>query len=309
MKLLILIKDIARSVRPRQWLKNLSLFAAIAFWGSLFDSAKLFPVIKSFVIFCLVSSAVYLINDIVDAPKDRLHPIKKNRPIASGAVSPILAGIIAICLLVFALPQALTLNKDFFLMVIAYLTLQAFYIFLLRDIIIVDALAVAFGFVIRVYAGSVVAAVSISSWLALTVVGLSLLLAFGKRRSERTLLEKIDHIKTRATLEHYPNAMLDAIISMASSMTILSYSLFAFQTSGSAAIQPLIGFLPQSLSAPKWMMLTIPLVIYGVARYLYVIYEKKEGESPDRVLLSDMPLLIAVTSWVSLTIAIIYGLD
>ncbi len=309
MKFLILIKDIARSVRPRQWLKNLSLFAAITFWGELFEPGKFSLVSRAFLIFCAVSSAVYLINDIADAPKDRLHPIKKNRPIAKGLVPSWLAGMIAFFLLLFALPVAANLNRDFLLMIISYLVLQAFYIFMLRDIIIMDALAVAGGFVIRVYAGSVVAAISISSWLALTVVGLSLLLAFGKRRSERTLLEKIDHIKTRATLEHYPNAMLDAIISMASSMTILSYSLFAFQTSPSAVVQPLIGLLPQSLAAPKWMMLTIPLVIYGVARYLYVIYEKKEGESPDRVLLSDMPLLFSVTSWVALTIAIIYGLD
>lgn len=308
MKVFLLVKEILRLLRPRQWLKNLSLFAAITFWGTLFDPNQLTLVAKAFIIFCGVSSAVYILNDLVDIKSDRLHPYKKNRPLASGKV-PVEIGILMMIGLFFVfLPAAYLLNSHFFTMVATYVALQVLYSFVLRNVIILDALTVAGGFVLRVYAGSIVAGISLSSWLALTMIGLSLLLAFGKRRSERTLLEALGPIKTRATLEHYPNAMLDAIISMASSMTIISYSLFAFQTSPSGALPELLSFLPQSLGAPKWMMLTIPIVIYGTARYLYCIYEKKEGESPAHVLLSDMPLLAAVVVWTFSVVAIIYGL-
>ena len=175
-----------------------------------------------------------------------------------------------------------------------------------------DSLWVAAGFVLRVYAGAFVFPTPISAWLILSVIGLSLLLAFGKRRSERTLLSSL-HKKflTRETLRHYPDTLLDSIIAMSASYAALSYSIFAFfafeglPKGGSISLSEL---LPTTLSEPKWALLTVPLVIYGIARYLYVIYEKKQGESPEKVLITDLPLLSTMFLWVLALFIIIYAL-
>jgi len=172
-------------------------------------------------------------------------------------------------------------------------------------------LVVASGFVLRVFAGGFGTNTSLSSWLALTTIGLSLLLAFGKRRSEKTLLRKFTDrgdSDTRKTLRHYPDEMLDSMISMSSSICVITYALFTFEVSPQGVENSLVDFLPSTLRTPKWMMLTIPIVIYGVARYLYVIYEKEEGESPERVLLSDRSLLRAVLFWGAAIMGIIYVL-
>lgn len=300
--------QLLRTARPRQWLKNLSLYAAIAFSGELFRWDFFSQVSKAVVVFCLASSAVYIFNDLIDAPKDRLHPIKKNRPLASGRLSPQVAVMAIAALLGVVLVSAWSLSPYFLGMVLLYLLLQIAYTFKIREVIILDAMTVAAGFILRVYAGSVVVMVSLSSWIVLTTIGLALLMAFGKRRSERTILEGQNRPATRGTLEHYPNTLLDAMISMSSAYTIISYSLFAFQNSPVKTTPLFLGFIPQTLASPKWMMLTIPLVIYGVARYLYVIYEKKEAESPERVLLSDYPLLGTVIMWSLSLVVIIYGL-
>lgn len=307
--------QIFRSIRPRQWLKNLVLVAPILFSGQLFDEKSSHEVLVAFVVFCLVSSSAYLINDIVDAPKDRSHPFKKLRPIASGKLRPATAIICACSLIFFSIYFANSyLNKFFVLAVITFVALQLSYTFILRNLIIVDSLAVAGAFILRVFAGSFATETSISSWLILATIGISLLLAFGKRRSERTLLAsqpaRTQAIMppTRETLTHYPDTLLDSMISMSASFAIISYALFSFQISPKIQPHYLLWILPPTLTAPKWMMLTIPFVIYGVARYLYVIYEKKEGESPERVLLSDGPLIITISLWLLTTISIIYFL-
>lgn len=298
---------ILKSTRPRQWLKNLSIYAPLVFWGDLFRPEGFLKTTKAVLLFCVISSAVYLINDVVDAKRDRQHPFKKHRPIAAKKLSSRLALFVAAALLTFGLVGAFLLESYFFFPVLAYFLLQLFYSLWLRNVIILDALTIALGFILRVFAGAWVLPVPLSSWLVLSTIGLALLLAFGKRRSERTILaaEGIS-VRTRKTLEHYPDTLLDATISMSAAYAILSYSLFAFQTSPLPET-PLFGtFLPATISQPKLMMLTIPLVIYAVARYLYVIYEKKEGESPGRVLLSDYPLLASVLLWGLVVVAIIY---
>ena len=303
------IKYLLITTRPLQWFKNLSLFAAITFSGSLFSSVALLEVGKAFVIFCGLSSATYLINDVVDAPKDRLHPLKKKRPIPSGNLSVDTALITAFLLITLLLPAALMLDKFFFLLALAYITLQFFYSFIIRQIIILDALTVALGFIFRVYAGSLVVDAPISSWLIVATIGLSLLLAFGKRRSESTLLETYQlQQSTRKTLEHYPLTLLDAMISVSASIAIISYVLFTFQISPTNSVLTLSGLLPTTLLKPKWMMLSIPFVIYGVARYLYVIYEKREGESPAEVMFSDKPLLFTILAWFIFTVTTLYGI-
>lgn len=295
------------SARPRQWLKNISLYAPLVFWGELFRPEGLIKVTKAVILFSIVSSAVYLINDVIDARRDRRHPFKKRRPIAAGELSAGTALFVAAVLLTFGLGASFLLELHFFLLVLGYFLLQIFYSLWLRQAIILDALAIALGFILRVFAGAWVLPVPLSSWLALSTVGLALLLAFGKRRSERTILaaEGLSP-RTRKTLEHYPDTLLDAMISMSATYAIISYSLFAFRTSPLPASSFFETFLPVTIAQPKLMMLTIPLVIYAVARYLYVIYEKKEGEIPEKVLLSDYPLLASVAVWCLLVIAIIY---
>jgi hypothetical protein len=195
---------------------------------------------------------------------------------------------------------------------IFYILIQIVYTLYLKNIIIMDSLAIATLFVIRVFAGGFASDTSVSSWLTLATIGLSLLLAFGKRRSEKTIvaqyLTEEDPGETRETLKHYPDNLLDSMISMSAAYSIITYSLFVFQISPETFSQSLSPFLPSILSSPKWMMLSIPIVIYGVARYLYVIYEKHEGESPDRVLLSDKPLLGSVMLWGLFIVFVIYVL-
>jgi len=302
-----ILKDLLLSARPRQWLKNLVLLAAPFFAREILNPGVFGKVLTAVFVFCALSSASYLINDVVDQQHDQLHPLKKNRPIAAGRISIPLAlstaGILDFGALTFAY---LNFNQYFFGVALVFILLQITYSLWTRNIIIIDALWVAVAFILRVYAGAFVLPTPISSWLILSTIGLSLLLAFGKRRSERTLLSKLhQHLLTRVTLRHYPDALLDSMIAMAAAYTALSYSIFAFQTSpaGSSLLTEL---LPPTLSSPKWSLLTVPLVIYGIARYLYIIYEKKEGESPERVILSDLPLLSTLAIWVSALFVIIY---
>lgn len=307
-----LIYQIVRTARPRQWLKNLSVFAAPIFAGRLFIGDTFDLTLRAFFAFCVLSSGAYFLNDIIDAPRDRAHPIKKNRAIASGKLSLGLASFISVALILIALVFSfLYLDSFFSLMLVTYIVLQVLYSFYFRNVIILDSLIVASGFVIRVFAGGFASRTSISSWLALTTIGISMLLAFGKRRSEKTILAKYvssGQIETRSTLRHYPDTLLDSMISMSASYTIFTYSLFSFMISPSRVSRTVSDFLPSVLKNPKLMMLTIPIVIYGVARYLYVIYEKNEGESPERALLSDMPLLASVILWGVVTFGIIFFL-
>lgn len=269
--------------------------------------------IEAFVVFCLISSGVYFFNDLIDAPKDRLHPIKKNRPIASGKISTKTAWVMVCLLWIPALVYSFSNIGTFFsLAAIAYIVVSGFaYSLYFRNVIILESLFVASGFIIRVFAGGFASESSISSWLILTTIGLSLLLAFGKRRSERTILQKHlgktgKEIDTRKTLRHYPDSLLDSMISMSATFCVITYALFAFQTSPQYVNDSFASFLPSIIRSPKWMMLTIPLVIYGVARYLYVIYEKEGGESPERILLQDMPLLAAVVLWGVIILTIVF---
>ncbi len=292
--------QIIRTARPRQWLKNLAIIAPALILDNILDIKVISSLIDGFIAFCLMSSGAYFVNDIIDAPKDRLHPIKKNRPIASGKINIFFAWIIALIFIGGALLYSFVFNGNFFtIILLIYILIQLLYSTFLRNIIILDSLTVASGFVLRVIAGGIVAEIAISSWLILTTIALSLLLAFGKRRSEKTLLSETKVTsETRATLKNYPDNLLDSMITMSATFCIVTYSFFTFQVSPELSLGRLKGFLPSSIDTPKWLMLTIPIVIYGIARYLYVIYEKKQGESPERVLLSDKPLFLTVLTWV-----------
>ena len=308
MEALKLLKKILISARPKQWIKNLVVFAPAFLGGEILNLGALPKLIEAFMVFSLLSSCAYLINDVRDREKDRRHPVKKKRPIASGNLSPLSALVTTVLVGGATLFYTATnFNQYFFAGTVTFIILQLSYTFLIRDIIIMDALWVAAAFVVRVYSGAFVLPTPLSAWVVLSVIGLSLLLAFGKRRSERTLLYKLHKkLTTRSTLRQYPDALLDSMISLSASYSALAYSIFAFQTSPQGGLN--FSFLPATLSSPKWIMLTIPVVFYGLARYLFVIYEKKEGESPEKVLLTDLPLLLTIFLWLAALFAIIYVL-
>lgn len=294
------------SARPRQWLKNLSVFAAIFFGGQLFNLDSLRLVTLVFIVFSLQSSAVYLVNDVIDIKADRIHFSKKERPIAKGLVSPQLALLTSFILSSTSLYLSFQISDLIFFSNVVFLAVQILYSLYLKQVILFDVLAIALNFMIRVFAGSFVINEPLSSWLILTVMMLSLFLAIGKRRSEVTLLSFRQAVEHRKILSHYPITLLDGMVFMMATASLLTYSLFTFNTGKDTGTNFLQTYLPTTLSNPRWLMLTIPLVVYGIFRYLYLIFEKKEGESPEKVLLTDVPLFTTVLLWVLLSFLSIY---
>jgi 4-hydroxybenzoate polyprenyltransferase len=307
------IITIARTLRPRQWLKNLTLYAGILFTGRLFVQLDFYTVTLAVFIFCIATSSVYVFNDIVDAPKDRLHPFKRKRPIAAGDVSFAHAYILGISLLILSLSLAIWLSPRFFLSVFAYILLQFAYMYYLKHVIILDVIAIATGFLLRIYAGVWVIGTHLNIWFLLCVMSFALFIAIGKRRAEATLLHGFaDHAdvgKVRSTLMHYPESLLHSYTTMFATSTLLTYAFFAFLqptiTPNAFFASFLYNLIPR-IAETKWLMITVPFVIYGIMRYLYLIYERREGESPERIVLNDKPLLITVVSWFFLTFAVIY---
>src|SRR3989344_1616053 len=302
-------------LRPRQWIKNLALFAAITFSGQLFDTISFWQVSLGFAAFCLLSSSTYIINDLLDVHKDRLHPFKRNRPIASGRVGINEAFVMLAITLGAALVLSFYLNWIFFMIAVIYLVLQMLYSLFFKSIAVFDILFIASGYILRILAGASIVNFHISVWLLLTTISLSLFLATGKRRSELTLLQGVKKIRIdeiRKSLSHYSEPLLDSFSTIFATSTFIFYTMFTFlanPTGLQIQIDVLLPeFLPFEFLNRKWLMITIIPVIYGIMRYLQDIYERKEGESPDKVLMSDKSLLGAVISWAFLVIFIIYVL-
>jgi len=302
-------------LRPRQWIKNLALFAAITFSGQLFNYSSFWQVTLGFAAFCLLSSSTYIINDLLDIHKDRLHPFKKNRPIASGRVGVNEAFVMLAITLTAALVLSFYLNWVFFMIAVIYLVLQMLYSLFFKSIAVFDILFIASGYILRILAGASIVNFHISVWLLLTTISLSLFLATGKRRSELTLLQGVKKIRIdeiRKSLSHYSEPLLDSFSTIFATSTFIFYTMFTF-LANPAGLQIQIDillpeFLPFEFLNRKWLMITIIPVIYGIMKYLQDIYEKKEGESPDKVLMSDKPLLGAVIAWALLVVFIIYVL-
>ncbi len=304
--------SLLKLVRPRQWIKNFAIFAAITFSGELLNPAIFQKVLMSFIVFCMLSSATYIINDAFDIKKDRLHPFKRFRPLANGDIPIFFALIIALVLISASLFLGFFVTLGFFILAIVYLLVQLLYSTFLKSIAVGDILAIASGYILRVYAGEAASGFHISVWLLLTVISVSLFLAIGKRRSELTLLstnKDVNVALVRKSLSHYSERLLDVYASIFATSTFISYSLFTFLENpkgfklGIDILLP--DFLPEFLQR-KWLMITIAPVVYGLMRYLQDIYEKKEGESPERVLLSDKPLLATVLIWIILVVVITY---
>lgn len=301
-----------RLVRPRQWIKNFAIFAAITFSGELFNLPVLEKVLLGFFVFCGLSSATYIINDIFDVKKDRLHPFKKFRPLANGDIPIPFAAVLAAFLIIISLFIAREVTPAFFALGLIYLAIQFLYSSYLKSVAVLDILLIAAGYILRVYGGEFASGFHISVWLLLTTISISLFLAVGKRRSELTLLlgnKNIDIAATRKSLSHYSERLLDVYASIFATSTFVSYSLFTFLENSKGFNLNLGILMPDFFPAffqRKWLMITIIPVVYGLMRYLQDIYEKHEGESPERVLLSDKPLLATVLIWTVLVIGIIY---
>lgn len=298
--------ELFKSLRPEQWLKNLAIFAPAFFAGQILVPTAWNNLIWAFVLLSAASSGSYLINDLIDREADRLHPLKKHRPIASGALPEPLAALVAVFLLTASVALSFNLPIYFTLTVLTFIILQLSYNFLFKNIILLDVMVIAASFSLRVFAGAFVLPVPLSAWLILTTISLSLFLAIGKRRGEVTLLTHKLAAKHRGVVSHYPTTLLDGMTFTMAAMTLSTYALFTFNQPELETRRRLAELLPQTLSSPKWLMVTIPFVIYGIFRYLYVIYEKREGASPERVLASDRPLLLAIVLWISFSYAALY---
>lgn len=281
-----------RTLRPRQWTKNGFVFVPLIFDVKLFEWLPLSRTLAGFVMLCLVSGTVYLINDLVDIEKDRQHPTKRNRPLASGQLSKSVAIGVAILIPAVVLPISYVLDVTFGLILSGYLTLQLAYSLWLKNQVIIDVMVVAAGFVLRVAAGvPLVWAERFSPWLYVFTTLLALFIVMGKRRQEIVLLKK-EASNARAILDHYSLPFLDEMMAVVTAGTVMTYALYTFSAPN----------LPEN----NMMMLTIPFVIYGIFRYLYVIHIQGNGGAPDEVVLTDRPLQLAVVLFGLSVITILY---
>ncbi len=305
------VKILFQALRIPQWLKNLAIFAAILFTGQLFNPYLFFLSFKAFLIFCLISSGSYLINDVIDAPRDRNHPFKKFRPVASGEIKEKEAFFLAAFLILIGLFWATKISSAFFLTSLVFIFLHLIYSLKLKHIAVVDIFIIALGYIIRVYAGEFATGFHISFWLALCAISLSLFLAVGKRRAELTLIQSAEKLsgKTRPSLGKYNERLLDTYTAMFASSTWITYAYYTFlerPPALSRAFGKIFDFMFPGAEYRKWLMITIPLVIFGIMRYMQLIYEKQEGEQPEKILITDKPLLTIVILWGLLVIAFIY---
>jgi 4-hydroxybenzoate polyprenyltransferase len=274
-------KALLKTMRPKQWIKNVFVFAALVFDVQLFRLGPLVNTVLAVIAFCLISSAVYLINDLVDIDRDRQHPTKRNRPLPSGQLRPQVALVAAVAIPLVVIPLALVFNTALGLIVAGYFALMLLYSFWLKHIVIIDVMTIAAGFVLRVAAGVVVISVArFSPWLYVCMTLLAIFLGVGKRRHELfTLGENAN--SHRAILEHYSIELIDQMSVVVTSAVIVAYSLYTFSAQN----------LPQIDGQPL-MMLTIPFVLYAIFRYQYLIHVRKEGGTPEDIVLGDIPFLV-----------------
>lgn len=293
--------------RPIHWIKNLSLFAAIFLTGELFEKGLFIQIFLAFIAFNFATSATYIFNDLVDVKLDRLHPTKRFRPLASGGLPVSIAILEGTILSLMALAISSSVNYLLFLLIAGYIVMQALYSLGFKNIPIVDILIIATGFVVRVYAGALVVDAHLSVWFLLCVVSVALFLASGKRRSELNVLEKTSEI-TRKSLIRYKKELLNSYVTMFGNASWMSWSLYTFFESPKASLPVwlFLAELSKTTTVNKLLMATIPLVIFGIMRYEAVIFEGR-SEAPEKVLLTDKPLIISLVLWVGLIYWIIYS--
>ena len=281
--------------RPKQWVKNSFIFAALIFDKQIAEPHSFFSVLAAFILFCFYSSCVYMINDIADIERDRLHPDKRFRPLPSGKVT--IPQVRNACIVLFLMTTLLSgiLSLPFMCIGLFYVAINILYSFKLKSVAIIDGMIIAFGFVIRTYAGAVVLQAKFSDWLYICATFVSLFLAFCKRRHEIILLGENNAQNHRAILKEYTPQMLDQIISIVTAATAVTYSLYCIESTNPAA-----GKYP-------YIKFSIPFVLYGLFRYLYLVYRKEEGGNPTELLLSDKPLLLNGLLWFAVVLIALYA--
>lgn len=282
------VKGFILILRPRQWIKNLFLFAALLFSRNIDNPLYIITSFYAFLCFCMISSTVYIFNDIRDIEKDRKHPIKRKRPIAAGVLTRREAQILMLIMLPFSSALSFMLNYSFGFIVMAYLLNNVIYTLYVKNIVILDVMSIALGFILRVSAGAVVIRVAISPWLLLCTFLLALFLGFSKRRNELLIFQE-NAYNHRRILEHYSLEFIDNMLSIVTTSTLISYSLYTFYASSN-----------------RRSMITILFVLYGIFRYQYIIYNKKMGESPEEIVLTDKPLAVDIMLWVLVSVVILY---
>ncbi len=287
-------RALVTSLRPHQWTKNLLVLAPLGLSKHLFDTEPLLRSLSAFSLFCVLSGVVYLVNDVADVERDRLHPRKRLRPVASGALSPRAAILSAGVLATGSLTAAVFLGWPFTAAAGAYLALNLLYSFALKNVVIVDAISVSLGFVLRAVAGAVAIGVEFSDWLLICTILLALFLTLCKRRHEITSMNEAaaDH---RRILSEYSPYLLDQMISVVTASCLTAYAVYT------TAPETVAKFKTTRLS------LTIPFVLYGIFRYLYLVHRREQGGSPSEILLADRPLLAAVALWGLAILVIVYS--
>lgn len=283
------LSDLVATARPKQWIKNGFVFAALIFASKLGRPELVARTAAAFILFSLLSAAVYFLNDAMDADADRQHPLKSERPVAAGRISVHTALTASAILAVAGLALSLMLDTSFGLAALAYVALQAAYTFWLKHLVLIDVFAIAAGFVLRAAAGALVIHVVISPWLYLCTILISLFLGFGKRRHELLLLEETARVH-RKNLDEYTGPLLDDLINIVAGATIIAYSLYTFYATA----------VPQNHA----MMVTIPFVLYGVFRYLLLVHRTDFAGAPEEAVWRDVPLLVDLALW-TLTAAFI----
>jgi 4-hydroxybenzoate polyprenyltransferase len=282
-----------RSLRPQQWTKNLFVFAGLLFSGRLLDRTAWPAAFAAFVIFCGLSGAVYLANDVLDRGADSQHPVKRHRPIASGALSPRLALNMALVLAAVCIAGAVAINANLTMTAVAYVVLLGAYSAALKHYVIIDVLTLSGGFVLRAVGGAVAIGVPISHWLLVCTTLLALFIGLSKRRHELTLLSD-GAVGHRPILQEYSPYLLDQMISVVTAATLVAYSVYTISSETAARL------------GSDRLGLTIPFVLYGIFRYLYLVHQRDGGGSPSELLLTDRPLLICVALWVAAVVLVIY---
>jgi len=288
-----MIFALIEGMRPRQWIKNTFVLIAVVFGQRLYDMGAVIWSLGAFCIFCFLSSAVYLLNDVADYEKDREHPTKRNRPIASGRLPKSVALGAALVFAVGGVALSLAINTAFAALALSYLLLNLLYSFWLKHVVILDALMVALFFVLRAAAGAAAINVEISHWLLICTLLLALFISLSKRRHELVLLEN-NASAHRASLTEYSAYLLDQMIGVVTASTLMAYILYT------------VDARTISVFGSDHLMYTVPCVIFGIFRYLYLIHQKGEGGDPDRILLSDRPFLINILVWAGIVGVVIY---
>lgn len=285
--------EILKSMRPHQWLKNLFIFAPIIFSQNIFNLPFLLKTIVAFILFCILSGSLYILNDLKDLEEDKLHPSKSKRPIPSGRLKKSTAFLFFIILSVLALILSIALNIYFFIAALIYFLLQVAYSFWLKHVVILDVFVVASGFFIRVVAGGLAIDVHLSSWLLICTILLSLFMAMSKRRHELVLLEE-NAGSHRPILKEYNPYLLDQMIAVVTASTLIAYCLYTISEE------------TVSKFGTARLVYTVPFVLYGIFRYLYLVHQRTEGGSPEVLIIKDKPLLVDLFLWILAVMLILY---